>query len=280
MKIIFLHIPKAGGTTLHNIFERLYPTSEVFTIKGNREHGLDAFKTLSEEEKAKIQVLKGHMPFGLHSYFKEEIKYITLFRNPVNRVVSHYEYVLRKPKHYLYERVKGSNMTLEDYALSDLSTELDNHQCRSFLDVDDIEINRFNEIAFDRVLQNLKKHSVTFGLVEEFDASLLLFRQELGWSQYPYYVKLNTNPDNRKIDVPQELANKIAARNRWDVRLYEYAKSEFSRRLQSIPELQGQLEALRVASEAYKKGLEEGMRGHQGGNTFNVKRLVRSLFRR
>src|SRR5688572_9860373 len=97
---------------------------------------------LSEEKKDDISVLKGHMPFGLHSHFRQEVQYISLFRNPLDRIVSHYEYVLRMPSHYLYEKVTSAKMTLKDYALSDLSGELDNHQCRSLLADQSIAINK------------------------------------------------------------------------------------------------------------------------------------------
>src|SRR5688572_23622371 len=124
MKLIFLHIPKAGGTTLHSILERLYEGSNLFSIKVRGHHlGVEEFTSLSQEKKDQIQLLKGHMPFGLHTHFKDaDVKYITLFRNPVDRIISHYEYVLRKANHYLYEKVKEGNMTLLDYALSDLSS--------------------------------------------------------------------------------------------------------------------------------------------------------------
>ena len=101
MKLIFLHIPKAGGTTLHSVLERLYDGSNIFDIKVRGHHlGVEEFTSLSQEQKDQIQLLKGHMPFGLHTHFtSSDVKYITLFRNPVERIISHYEYVWRKPNH-------------------------------------------------------------------------------------------------------------------------------------------------------------------------------------
>ena len=283
MKLIFLHIPKAGGTTLHSILERLYAGKVIFSIKV-RGHtlGVEEFTNLAPAEKNAIHVLKGHMPFGLHTHFEgEESKYITLFRNPVDRIVSHYEYVLRKPNHYLYEKVISSKMSLLEYALSDLSAELDNHQCRSLIQDQNIPLNTFTEEHFDQAVKNLQNHFISFGIVEDFDRSLLLFRHDLGWNQYPYYVKLNTKPDYMSKKNPSEVLAQIAKRNYWDVRLYNWAKAELNKRLSTISNLDQELKTLQISSEAFGQGINHHAKSLKAGGTKKgkgiasfVKRLI------
>lgn len=65
--VIFLHIPKAAGTTLHRILERHYPPSAIFSIGADAHASIREFKALSEAERAAIRLFRGHMPYGLHT---------------------------------------------------------------------------------------------------------------------------------------------------------------------------------------------------------------------
>jgi hypothetical protein len=129
--LIFLHIPKAAGTSLHRIIGRQYPQPSIFSIDGADVYGsIEEFKGLSESQRARIACLKGHMPFGLHRYLPQPCAYITFLRDPIDRIVSHYYFVLRTPSHYLYEQVTSQRMTLDDYVRSGISGELSNGQTK------------------------------------------------------------------------------------------------------------------------------------------------------
>lgn len=85
--LIFLHIAKASGSTLHRIIERQYPAEVIYSIDGlNVAESTNKFKNLSREQRQKIKVLKGHMSFGLHEYLPRPSTYITMLREPVERV--------------------------------------------------------------------------------------------------------------------------------------------------------------------------------------------------
>ena len=85
---VFLHIPKTGGITLYHVLNRQFDRSQVFTIRGlidRRE-----FEELSEISRERLQLVRGHMEFGIHSWLTEPVSYFTILREPVNRVISHY----------------------------------------------------------------------------------------------------------------------------------------------------------------------------------------------
>ena len=66
--VIFLHIPKTAGTTMHSIFEKLYPPGALYsTYPANHPHGsLEAYEAFPPERKAQIRVLLGHFSYGVH----------------------------------------------------------------------------------------------------------------------------------------------------------------------------------------------------------------------
>ena len=116
-RMIFLHLPKAAGTTLHMILDRQYGPDEAFTIDGQRvRESIEVFKQLPESERARIRALKGHMAFGPHHHLPRPAIYVTLLRDPVRRLISHYHNVRRHPAHYLHDQVMAGQMSLQAYA--------------------------------------------------------------------------------------------------------------------------------------------------------------------
>ena len=98
--LVFLHIPKTGGTTLTEIIERQIGVNHFYDVKKDIRK---AVKFIDDKE---IKCIKGHMPFGIHKYIKKSCKYITMVRDPFDTAISSYYYILRKKNHHLYEKVK------------------------------------------------------------------------------------------------------------------------------------------------------------------------------
>ncbi|NEO03330.1 MAG: sulfotransferase family protein, partial [Moorea sp. SIO3I7] len=93
--LIFLHIPKTAGTTLHYIINRQYKSEYIFEV--NCRESRNELIRMSEVQKSKIKVIRGHMEFGWHEFIAQPCTYITMLRDPVERVISFYFYILRQP---------------------------------------------------------------------------------------------------------------------------------------------------------------------------------------
>src|SRR5262245_16845682 len=93
--LIFLHIPKPAGTTVHHVLERQFAADEVYSLAGDSwaSYRRD-FQRLTLPERKKIRVIKGHMEFGLHELLPQPATYVTVLRHPVDRIMSYYYYVL------------------------------------------------------------------------------------------------------------------------------------------------------------------------------------------
>src|SRR5436853_3070408 len=107
--IIFTHIPRSGGTTLARILEQQYRSDEQFFFYvrqkgGNTDEALAEFAGLLDERRKKLKLLFGHTSYGIHAGY-ENYTYITMLRNPVERAISYYYYIITQPGHYLHDMV-------------------------------------------------------------------------------------------------------------------------------------------------------------------------------
>ena len=227
--LIFLHISKAGGTTLHKLIERHYRSKEIFSTRAHHKdsvmESIDELKQLSEIQRADIKVLKGHMPFGLHEYLPQPSTYITMLREPVARVVSHYYYARRQPAHYLHDKAK--RMSLEDYICSGISAELENGQVRLLSGIKEVDGINGSESCTPEILEiakkNLREHFTVVGITERFNEFLILLKRIFGFRNI-FYVSQNVT--RAKKHIPDD-TKFIAACNKLDMELYRYASGMF-----------------------------------------------------
>jgi hypothetical protein len=236
--LIFLHIGKAGGTTFHSILERQYPASVHYVSHGSGE--ITAFRALPPAERGRIGVFRGHTNYGLHELAGKPCVYITLLRDPVERVISHYFFAKRDRAHPLHERIAADKLGLAEFL--PLTTDNDNGQVRAFAGVgdiygflrDDVEPVPFgacDEALLARAKQNLAA-CLLAGLTERFDETVLLLRHLLSWEQPPFYSLKNVAPERlRRDEVPPETLRLIEQRNELDTELYRYATELFDRRI-------------------------------------------------
>ena len=92
MTTIFLHVRKAGGTSMRHAmrwgtgFARCHVTTDVEA---------SAYRNLTLERRKEIGLLQGHLLYGVHNHCPGDHAYVTMLRDPVRRVVSAYYYVTK-----------------------------------------------------------------------------------------------------------------------------------------------------------------------------------------
>lgn len=220
-KLIFLHIPKAGGLTMRSIIERNFPAHLIHHVDGSP-GSAERFARLPEEERRAVKVLRGHMPFGLHKDMCAPADYITLLRHPVERIISLYHYIRMIPENQFYTEVVGRRMSLDDFAAGSISQVI-NHQTRLISGRED----DFTVAALRTAKENLSRHFTVAGLNERFDESLVLFKRRVGLGNI-YYVKQNVTKNRPpRREVPRSTVRLIEKRNELDLDLYEFAAREF-----------------------------------------------------
>src|SRR4030095_2657311 len=109
--IIFLHLPKTAGSTLARIIERQYKANAILHLYPSS-FG-EELAAIPQNRMELVRIVMGHLYFGAHAFLSQPCTYLTMLRDPVDRVISHYNYVRHQPSHYLYH--EACRMSLRDY---------------------------------------------------------------------------------------------------------------------------------------------------------------------
>ena len=234
--LIFLHIPKAAGTTFHQILDRKYEGKRIVSIDGlDSGASVQAFKEMPDHERAAIDLLKGHMPFGLHEYVSSPATYVTFLRDPVERVISYYYYVCRSPEHYLYDKVTGNNLSLAQFVEAKLTTEVIDFQVKMIAGKESaLRSWQHDPSLLELAWNNIERYFSVVGFTEYFDQSLLLIKQKLGWRNSPCYQKRNVTKGRAGIDtIDRNIIGLIREYNSLDCQLYDWALKRFKEQLRT-----------------------------------------------
>ncbi|MEH7164121.1 sulfotransferase family 2 domain-containing protein [Priestia megaterium] len=218
--IIFIHIPKTGGTTLNEIFKRSYAENEIYDhvpLEAMSKH----FSQLKEEDKKVIKAISGHHSYGIHDLFSKPYTYFTMMRNPVERVISLYYFLKTYPGYY---ENSMRNMPFEEYI--DWDPQAKNGQIRQIC-------GPTSQISLEKAKENLEAFELV-GITEMFNESLQLLRDKFNWNNIEYVKKNVTKSRPRISEVSTEIIKKIEKNNELDIQLFEYIRSNFIRQLKDF----------------------------------------------
>lgn len=227
--IIHIHNSKTGGTSIA-YFMRIVdskvgvksylaydecdaqPISNVMT-KGCI-GGLKSIKVISESRDLstlKNVYIHGHMPLPSKHYFGPDVSYISIIRDPLDRMIS--------LANYLYQKSFIEENEIEDLLLN---KEIDNLQTRA-LAGEDYMAGECTEETFTKAVSNIQETFTIVAPNEAVDDVMALIANHYGVKDVAYSraaisgLKVITK-DN------QELCDKIIERNQFDIRLHEYVK--------------------------------------------------------
>jgi len=257
--LIFLHLPKTAGSTLRGTIERQYNSSSILHLYES-DFG-EELAAIPPSQMDRLRVVIGHFYFGAHTFLSKPSAYITLLRDPIERIVSHYYYARRAPSHYFYDSAR--KLSLKEFVeycsrMSNKSgTALgycsDNDQTRQLAGQCGVpSFGTSSDEMLNIAKRNLAEHFAVVGITEEFDRSLILITRILGW-RHPFYTRQNvTRRHPRKDELPQETLDVIQAYNELDLELYCYAEKLFQKQIRAQgPSFENQLQRFKKLNATY-----------------------------
>ena len=268
--LIFLHIPKTAGTTLNRIIEWQYDPRSIYTVDPYQIRAtVQRLRTLPEERRRRLRVVRGHLIFGVHDCLPQGATYITMLRDPVARVLSSYYFIRRRPLHPLHRKLKAKGVGLEDFL--QFTARRQNLQTKMLAGVP--YVGPCDENTLSTAKENMVRFFRVAGLSEKFEESLLLMAIAFDW-KVPYY-------ENRKVSktraaVDPKMAEMIREHNRYDMELYEFGQKRFEENLRENAEALRQI-AHTVRSTPKPGKFESVLQSTVGTGRFLVSKVTSVL---
>ena len=265
--LIFLHIPKTGGTTLHEALvremppERRYQFYNVVTAANASENRLCQFLALSQQERDHFDCLHGHIQMGIHRLLSRPCVYVTLLRDPLRRSVSSYFQAAKNKGGHHYEAIKSGELTLEKFLIEEThKSQIVKwlHGCNLFdrewygqdgkvlgeelqKEIDWIFWeSKVTPEMLEKAKANLRDHFMLVGTTERFSDFIFLLSRKLGWGAVPYCRRKNQSFLSKRAveELHPDIVSGFMENSKYEQALYAYAKRLFEQQWSQLGALE------------------------------------------
>jgi hypothetical protein len=269
--VVFLHIPKTGGKTVAAVLHHHYgdefrggigvdaetpPTRQIPNVFSRAAYVETRCRQLGANPS--VRAVAAHITFGLHELFPPDARWLTVLRDPVERTLAQYAFLLPHDG----QRTRGlgvvppwlppppPELTLEQcleaggYIPDNLQTRL---LCGLASPFDPLPPD-----ALDRAIRNLRERFAFVGTTERLPEFLAVLNVGFGWPTVAYRPAKSA-PAARGHELSGDLLALVEEHNRLDRDLYACAAGLLDRAIAGGgPELRLEIEVLRRAEQVRK----------------------------
>jgi hypothetical protein len=215
--VLFMHIPKTAGTAFREAIVGNYSASQVAYLYPDPPGFLFCeFGSLPLEQRARFRLVLGHYHYGVHRFLPQKSTYISIVRDPVRRVISHFRYLIEPEK----GPSSASPSLLAELLERGATVNLDNLMVRCFSGVvkADVPPGRVNREVYELAIHNLRTSFKFVGHQERSDEAYAALQAQFGWNRRAALEVVNRGGSD---DGSFESVRKtIEHFNRWDCQLY------------------------------------------------------------
>lgn len=220
--LIFLHIVKAGGTTLRWVLEDQFSCRRILRCYAAHGSTLEDVAAIPEEKRRQLRLFISHYGFGAHKLFPQRASYITMLREPISRSVSqYYAFINGRPDIEKYHDMHS----LEDYVSNMAVAGFDNTQVRFIAGARDA--GEITSKHLDAAMANITESFSAIGITERFEESLVLFGKIYGWKHLSYVRRNVTTSKPADLQLGTDLLKTLREHNRLDIELCKFANERF-----------------------------------------------------
>jgi hypothetical protein len=220
---VYMHIPKAGGITVHSVLEKIYPENKRMATKGMWQGNKDLEK-ISKQRRQAIECLHGHLPFGIHDRIMcTHPSYSGIFREPVSRVKSAYFNILNDPTHFLYSNFTNNTKGILGIHETKQWKGLDNCQVRMLSNTLHLPYGEIGEAHIEQAKLALTKYFTLVGTMPNIDMFIVRLCRYHNIPTPKYRILHRSGKASATIKYSETDESIITEMNRWDKALYEFA---------------------------------------------------------
>jgi hypothetical protein len=155
----------------------------------------------------------------------DELPTITFLREPISRVKSFCQHVREGKSPHLLKDHPPERFSLSNFLYSG-NEELNNLQVRVLTGYRGEFTEQNCRQLVGKAIDALQNDLASFGLTENFDTSLMMFRAAFNWP-WPTYRVINTRKKSKRLIFKDEHIAKIKELNSADILLYKAASDIF-----------------------------------------------------
>lgn len=235
---IFLHLPKAGGTTLkghwekHTEFDVDFFEASRWGIQYRRQNNRPELEERSLSERSRVRFIGGHFaPYGIHRYIPDRTpRYFTFVREPASRLVSLYN----------FRRSRGKiDLSFADWYAENIADELKNPVTRFYAELfTNVRLNPADPNILN-LAKNLLSRCWLATTTEDMDRKLAVLFGEMGlptsWQNYRVAgagqkLDLETHLSrgeviDKHVDLTDDIRDRIYQDSPLDAELYEWVRA-------------------------------------------------------
>lgn len=210
--IIFIHIPKTAGTSVLEIFKQWFGNGLLLHYYKEQLCEMPVHHDIfSKHSVSQPVVVYGHFnrrrSFGVEDYYPQAKQFITILRDPLERLISNYFYI-KKVAHGWRKYPQPLDADLGNYVRDNKS----------------VMLNYFpREVTFDNYKEIIEKYFVEIGVVEEIELTMVRIAKALGM---PYCAEMLEciNATSRDQAISEELRNVFIEENELEYYVFNYIK--------------------------------------------------------